>query len=133
MPKKINVTLTETDILFLQDIFLTPGFHSIQLKDVLSGRIIIEEILASLPMHTSTACLTLENNLTLPNTVFDVYAALHTNSISEQAIEDFFINEFYFDCMWIEVSQKILNAPWYAYFCKTMTSYEQKTSIIKVF
>lgn len=131
--KEGNSRLTETDILSLQDAFLTTGFHSIQCADQAEGRSLIEAFLASLPMHRSIACLTLENGLDLPNTVFDLYASLYNDGLTEQSIEEFFINDFYYDFMWIEISEPLLTAPWYEHFCSIMALYEQQMPIIRIY
>jgi len=132
-PKKVNKKLTETDILSLQDAFLTTGFHSIEFTDQAAGRNLIKNFLHSLPTYRSIACLTLDNGLDLPNTVFDLYASLYNDGLSEQAIEEFFINDFYYDFMWIEISATLLSEPWYKHFCKIMAQYEKQMPIVKVF
>ena len=133
IPKKVNENLTEYDILYLQDAFLINGFHSLHVSNQAVGRTLIHNFLQSLPMYTHNACLTLNNTVDLPATIIDIYAALYNEGLHEQAIEEFFINEFYFDFVWIEISDALCQAPWFGHFSKILEAYEQQMPIIKVY
>lgn len=131
--ERVNSDLTEHDIISLQDIFLINGLHAIHLTNQAMGRTLINNFLQSLPMYTRIGCLTLDDQLGLPADILDIYAALYNEGLHEQAIEEFFINEFYFDFAWIEISETLLQAPWYGHFCKIMEAYSQKMPIVRVY
>lgn len=133
MPQKVNETLTEHDILFLQDAFLINGFQSIHVANQAVGRALIQSFLQCLPMYTHNACLTLNDTAGLPSNIVDISAALHYEGLQEQAIEEFFINEFYFDFVWIEISDALIQAPWFGHFNKILEAYGQQVPIIKVY
>jgi hypothetical protein len=133
IPKKVNENLTEHDILSLQDAFLINGFHSIHVSNQAVGRTLINNFLDSLPMYTRNACLTLNDTQSLPDTIFDVYTTLYLEGLNEQGIEEFFINEFYFDFVWIECSQELMQALWFAHFNKILEAYAGQMPIIKVY
>jgi hypothetical protein len=130
-PKLITSTLSEADILFLHEAFLTNGIHEVTCSDKEIARKVIQTILGSLPMYTSIACLTLEK-ADIYNT-FDVHSNLLVNQYNEYAIENFFVDIFYFDCMWIEITTKLLATPWYQVFCANLEKYQDKTPILKVY
>lgn len=130
--KQIKDSLTEHEILSLQDAFLVNGLHTLHFSNQALGRTLIHDFLQSLPMYNNIACLTLENNHLLTG-IFDIHSTLFNEGINEQSIEEFFINEFYFDFMWIEVSDSLSKAPWYGHFCKIMQAYKQQMPILLVY
>lgn len=131
--RQVNENLTEHEILSLQDAFLINGFHSMHVSDQATGRVIIESILQSLPMYSHNACLTTDNSIDLPANIIDIYTTLFNEGLHEQSIEEFFINEFYFDFVWIEMNDALCQASWFAHFSKILEAYGQKTPIIRVF
>ena len=131
-PKRGDESLTEYEILSLQDAFLVNGLHSINVPNLVVGRILIQNFLNSLPMYTHNACLTL-NTTDLPSHISDIYAALYNEGLQEQVIEEFFINEFYFDFVWIEMSDALCKAPWFGHFNKILEAYGQQMPIIKLY
>lgn len=112
-PTYIKDPLTESDILCLQDRFLTNGFHHIRVKNVASGRKLIKTFLQSLRVYHEIACVTMEPSL--EQGVFDIFNEL---LIGQKIIdfEEFFVEEFYFDFMWIEATKELLRCPWFADF-----------------
>ena len=131
--KRLDDNLNEQEILLLQDVFLTNGLHTVYAPTIATGRKRIDAFLQSLPMYTYTACVTTQEYTTLPAQSIDVYALLQRTQCSEQDIEEFFINQAYFDCMWIEMSPDLLEKPWFEHFCKFLKLYSQKMPVIKVY
>ena len=103
--------MTEDDILYLQDIFLTNGMHAIKVPDVQSGRSIIYAVLQSLNFYQMVSCMTCIGEPPLKTSVVDVYSlvsrAYHEAPYEE--IESFFIEDFFSDFLWIELSQDLIN------------------------
>lgn len=104
--------LTESDILLLQDKFLTNGFQHIQLQNIETGRALIETFLDSMHLYNAVACLTLAHEL-LPAHVSDVYYELVTSRYIHNNLEQFILDEFYFDFLWIEATSDLLKSDWY--------------------
>ena len=110
-PRHINRTLSEDDILYLQDIFLTNGVHAIKVSNVATGRVLIYKLLQSLHYHHVVACLTCAENPPLKRSIFDVYRAIMHHELGPDSyddIEDFFIERFYADFLWVELSHESL-------------------------
>ncbi len=125
-PRFIEEPLSESDILYLQDAFLTNGFHHIQVKNIAAGRSIIRTFLGSLATYHDIACLTATNSI--ENGVFDIGTALHAGGyvdpLGERELEEFFIEEFYFDFMWIEASRELLASSWFVDFERKLEDFK---------
>ena len=99
-----KLVITEQQILELQDLFLTPGIHYINVATVKNGRSLIYTFLNALRCYNAPACLTnnampLKKEIHLLNT--------HSN------LDHFFIEESGFDFMWIEARKEDY---WYVSF-----------------
>jgi len=109
---------SESDVLKLQDTFLTNGIHYIKTTHLKAGRIIIQTFLQSLPIYTEIACLTMHENLDM--SVIDMYKELldnnYLNSTDIRNLEEFFIDQCFIDFMWIEATQGLLDTSWFAIF-----------------
>lgn len=122
--------LTEEDILELHDLFLTNGIHHIKVDDLAAGRSLMHTLLTSLNCYHAMAVLTLEPLSIEPSTC-DVYQELvRSNFLSDaQAIDTFFLEQFYFDFMWIEMSQDLAASEWFAEFEQKMIEYKLETHL----
>jgi len=113
---------SESDILKLQDTFLTNGIHYIKTTNIQTGRMIIQMFLQSLPIYTEIACLTMSENLDI--SVIDMYAELldnnYLNSTDPKNLEEFFIDQCFIDFMWIEANHELLYKNWFAIFEKNI-------------
>jgi len=107
--------LTETDILVLQDKFLTNGFQYLQLQNVDSGRTLIETFLESMHMYHTLACLT-SSSKQLPSNVSDIYYDLAISKSIKENLVQYFVDQFYYDFMWIEATNDLIQADWYKDF-----------------
>jgi len=117
-PLLINQPLTDTDIFTLQDAFLDNGFHYIQVKDVDAGRALIETFLYSLGTYHFIGCLTVAQQA-LNSTITDVQLELfgaHTYGKRCGDLEEFFIEQFYYDFLWIEACHELQATAWYDAF-----------------
>ncbi len=121
---KITNPLTETDILDLQDTFLRNGFQHIKVKDVATGRRLVNTFLNSLAIYHNIACVT---TLDVPpqDNVTNVYHELtiggYLDPLDPRFLDEFFIEDFYFDFMWIEATNDLINnSSWYKYFEKKL-------------
>ncbi len=110
-----NDPITETEILILQDKFLTNGFQSIQVKDITAGRALIQTFLASFTMYCNVACVSLEQE-SLHTDMFNIYYELETSKNVDLTLEQFLIDQFYFDFIWIEETPSLLSKSWYQEF-----------------
>jgi len=114
---------TESEILLLQDKFLNNGFQRIQVKNIQLGRTLIETFLESMHMHNSIACLTLEQAFP-KSTVSDIYYELMANNYINDNLEQFFIDQCYYDFMWIEATPELKANKWFSKFEQYIIDYK---------
>ena len=112
----IQEPFSEAQIIALQEQFLGNGFQYIKVRTVAKGRVIIESFLQSLGLYQDIAILS--TTPMLPKTsMTDLYYELsnsgYLNSFESCYLEEFFIEHFYYDFMWIEATRDLLNATWF--------------------
>lgn len=110
-PRQIDTNLTEEDILFLQDIFLTNGLHHIKVPSVLSGRTIIYKFLRSMNYYHHVTCLTCNDDFPLKKTVGNLFQLLKRacgQEPSYEHIENYFLEQWFADFMWVELSEDLI-------------------------
>lgn len=91
---------SEADILELQNIFLTKGFHHIKTPNLEQGRELITLFLESLQCYYHPACFT--------NKGVGLKGALNiSQEMHNQNKELFFHNNPFIDFMWIEMPEKM--------------------------
>jgi|SaaInlStandDraft_7_1057024.scaffolds.fasta_scaffold06154_9 hypothetical protein len=108
---------SEQDILYLHETFLMAGFHTICVPSHTFGRTIMKTFLRSLNYYTDIACLTTQPSQ-LGGTVTDLFTLLHNYGAlkSRQRLNEFIIEEFDFDFLWIEEKPAWLVERWYLEF-----------------
>lgn len=117
--KAIQRPFSEQTIMELQEKFLSNGFRNIKVKNVQAGRAIMSMFLESLNYYNDVAALTLSDR-PLNDSTLDVYRALvegrYIDPFSNNYLDEFFTNHFYFDFMWIEAEDSLLTSGWFADF-----------------
>lgn len=114
--------LSEDDILYLNDLLLTNGFHRVVVKNMNSGCAIIETFLMCLNKYQFICWLSGSGKNS--NYIYDlkddlkVYGCLDSESLS--LYEAYFSEQFYADCLVIESTQELMRQRWYYYFYKAM-------------
>jgi len=118
MARFIEEPLSEVEILDIQDVFLTNGIHTLHVPTVSAGRRLINTFLHSLDCYYTPACLTGAVE-PLHSTVYDLYADVTRYALGMAHggdLEEFFIERFYVDFLWIEQSEVLKKTTWYAEF-----------------
>lgn len=122
------VTFSDEQIIALHETLMTPGFHSMRVNTVLQGRAILYTFLNSLHYYTDVACLTI-NTVPLKYTIFDLHHYLQEggflNPHAHADLEEFFLEQFESDFLWIEACPALTQQAWYPYF-------EQKLIELKI-
>lgn len=112
----IREPYSDTDILDLQEKFLTNGFQYFKAQNTPKGRALILTFLKTLGLYHEIACLTLNPTHPLPEYVTDVYYDLsssgYLNAFEPYFLEEYFL-DFYYDFMWIEATQELLLSSWF--------------------
>ncbi len=108
--------LSDQAILEIQEKFLSNGFQYLKVKNIKEGRLLIKSFLNSMSIHHDIACLTLQEG-SLPLNVTNIYPVLngggYLSSFESCNIEEYFIEHFYFDFMWVEATNKLLLSGWF--------------------
>jgi hypothetical protein len=85
-------------------------------RDVKIGRSIINMFLQSLNYYHDIACLTVVDE-PFEQHVFDLWREMTLRFCLEPSsqydIEDFLIEYFYCDFMWVEATRELVEAPWF--------------------
>lgn len=122
-PRCLGNTLSENDILYLQDIILTQGFHHVCLPDAVMGRDLMIMFIQALNYYNSVACLSALQDLPLHQSVRNIYGDLLDSPINSVAdIENFFAESFDADFMWIETTDELLKLPFVSWLWQTVHS-----------
>ncbi len=112
-----NEPFSDGEILDLQEKFLTNGFQYLKVQNVIKGRSLIYSFLNSLSMYQEVGCLTLLGQPILKEGVVDIYYDLsaggYLSSFKPHYLEEFFIEQFYFDFIWIEGTRQLLTSHWF--------------------
>ncbi len=129
----IQEPLSEKDIFYLQDTILNNGQHYINVDNIAAGRSILNTFLNILPIYHDIACITLQHGILLPSHITDIYQELMDNhyidSFGAYDLEAFFCNRFYFDFMWIEATENLIDTEWFAQFDQKMKDFLVKQQI----
>ena len=123
--KHVREPLSEHDILDLQDKFLNNGFHYIAVSSVSFGRLLISRFLRSLNCYHENAILTISNPIG-NNTIIDLYYELLQGGYlsGNKDLDDFFIDQFYYDFIWIEACHELVDQKWFSEFFSKLLSFK---------
>jgi len=125
--KHIREPLSEHEILDLQDKFLNNGFHHITVCNVAFGRSLVNRFLRSLNCYNNNALLTITNSVSDSSTTDLYYDLLQSGYIygpMSKEFDEFFIDQFYYDFMWIEACHELVDQPWFAGFFSKISDYK---------
>lgn len=125
-----NQKTSENEILYLQDLFLTPGFHKLKFSNTEAAREQLYTILDSLKFYQNTAGLSLQT-LGFRDDITDLYAEilqagclnLSNSSINENLV-DFCLNNFYYDFLWIENPPALEATQWYQQLLELISNFK---------
>ena len=125
--KHVREPFSEYEILDLQDKFLNNGLHYITVCNLDFGRSLINRFLRSLNCYHNNAILTISNPVGDGSTT-DLYYELlqggYINSSTNKDFDEFFIDQFYYDFMWIEACHELVDQSWFSDFFSKMASYK---------
>jgi hypothetical protein len=124
LSKTISERCSEQNIIDLHNEFLHNGFHYLCVKDILVGRHIMHTFLYSLNYYQSVGCLTI-SSFPLCSSIENIYETLSLYGyLNKNYLSDFFIQEWYFDFIWIEATDELLNASWFSLFLQYIKDFK---------
>lgn len=103
---------TEQDILYLHETLLTTGFHVIEVPSFEFGRTLMRTFLDSLNFYTNIACLS--NQVMIGSGLVNIYSSVYQQS--EEGLNQYLIEHYDFDFLWIEESNEWRSKTWYLEF-----------------
>jgi hypothetical protein len=125
-----NQKISENEILYLQDLFLTPGFHKLKFANLKTAREQLYTILDSLQFYQNAAGLSLQV-LGLREDITDLYAEiLQTGCLNDpdhytsENLVNFCLNNFYYDFLWIENPQALETTQWYQQLLELLSDFK---------
>jgi hypothetical protein len=127
LSKKITTPCSEKEILYLQNIFTTPGFHALTVPSVAVGRELITQQLGALQWHQDIGYLTADQTAVCAGA--QNLGSLIDQPIDQESLETFFIQRFYCDFLWIEATDSLLAMPWIYAFEKQLINYHVEKMI----
>lgn len=127
-----SLKISESEILHLQDLFLTPGFHELKFVNLKTARLQLYTILEALQFyHRPAALSTASASFKAPLT--DLYGELLqagcltttglTSSCRVEALSNFCLQQFHYDFLWIEDPAHLATYSWYQPFCDLLADY----------
>lgn len=123
--------LSEHEILDLQELFLTYGYNHLAASSVGQARTLISLFVETLHSFSRIACLT-ASSLALSDNVVKLHDELAFHgalAFDYRQLDEFLLNSFYYDFLWIECSDDLIQAPWFAYFEKKLHDYNIAASM----
>lgn len=114
----VSLPLSEQTIIELHSMCMLEGFHAITVPDLAAGRSMMSTLLSSLNYYDAVAALTIREDEALPDYVADLFQLMEGNLRSRlsdnETIEQFFLEKFNFDFLWIEACLELVDTPWYS-------------------
>lgn len=112
----VKTPLSDHMILEIQEKFLSNGFQYLKVSHVAESRQIIQSFLQSIAIHHDVACLSLKEEA-FPESVTNIYSILkgggYLSPFESCFLEEYFIEHFYFDFLWIEATRELLLSEWF--------------------
>jgi len=105
----LTLPLSDFDIIKFQNLFITPSIHYITTKNVSMGRSLINFFLSAFKHYHNIGCLTISQNATLRDHVFDFSKLQEGNMPLIDSIELFCIEHPYLNFVWIELTESLQN------------------------
>lgn len=107
--KFFNLPLSDFDIIQFQNMLMTPSIHYITTQNATTGRSLMNLFLSAFKHYHNIGCLTIHQNQTLLDHVFDFSKLQHGQNSLIDSIELFCIENPCLDFVWIEMTQALQN------------------------
>lgn len=106
--KFFELPLSDTNIILLQNLLMTPAIHYIKTKNVPIGRLLIHTFLNALNHYRNVGCLTTIDRQSLPSHVLDFLTIKKEKEGSFiESIERYNIEHSSIDFVWIELTDRL--------------------------
>lgn len=118
-------SLSEQNVIILQNFFLTSGVHCIHVPDIQTGRTLLETALASFKSDRSISLLTtVKKKAVFPySDLYKELGAARASSHTNGALEEYLLCSLNSDLLIIEATTELLQQPWYGKFEQLIVEY----------
>ncbi len=132
--KFFELPLSDTNIILLQNLLMTPAIHYIKTENLPIGRLLIHTLLNALNHYRNIGCLTTIDRYNLPSHVLDFMAIKKEKEDSFiESIERYNIEHASVDFVWIELTDRLkaeLTKKELQIFCELMLANSQTPIVI---
>ena len=127
-----SCSFSDTEIMRISDMLLTPGIHQWTMPNVKTGRTVLWSFLTSLDYYGDIACIT-TSSLALPASVLPLLEYWKvTGYLSEEngyGLASFFAQECTHDFLWIERDEQLRHTYYYAALEQELKAWQRKTNM----
>lgn len=113
-PKQLPLNLSVDDILDVQELFFANGLHHIMVPDLVEGRTLVHNFLKSMHYFHDVACLAQDcesvSDINEHN-ILDGITDYCGPDITLNSIEEYFLDAYTADFMWVELNDVLMNNP----------------------
>ena len=128
----MNYPLTEDSIISMHQRFLTNGFYRLTVPSWQEGRNLLENFFKATHYYHDIGCITLESGFfdcCVTHIYHELLYAGYLDPFCEHDLEQFFLEQFYFDFIWIEASKPLLESSWFNFFQEKLVHFKIDTHI----
>ena len=121
----------EYKILMIQNSFITPGLHCVNVQNHEQGRRLIQISLDSLGIYSDVGMVSMSVR-GCPLQYRDIYYELSRYdalSIDNGALEDYLLSSFTCECLILEYTQELIEQPWFGRFEQLLSDYSITNTI----
>lgn len=122
--RHLQLPRSEQDYIEMYNLFLASGTHHLEVENISAGRNLIDVFLQTLKNFHEVGCLTLSCEQ-LPDYVTDIFQDILMNGDIHdvEILQNFFLNSFSCDFLWIEATAELQKALWFAAFSTTIKQF----------
>ncbi len=118
-----HLSLSEQEILIVQNYLLSPGFHSLQVTDVAEGRALLSTFEASLSYLLRAALVNAPGKEMLSD-YLPIGRELEAASAEPGQLEQYLLHSWDYDFVAIEGTKELLATEWYGRFEQLLIDYD---------
>ena len=129
-----QLSLSEQEILIVQNYLLSPGFHSLQVTDVAHGRALLSTFEASLSYLLRAALISAPGEEMLSD-YLTIGRELAAASAEPGQLEQYLLHSWDYDFVAIEGTKELLVTEWYGRFEQLLIDYDliKMTPVLMLF
>jgi hypothetical protein len=112
--RRLSTVLSQDDILYVQERFITNGLHHIVVQDIEHGRTLMEKLLKSMHYFQNVSCLAQSYPIAIDYEQSNLLENIQYycgHDIEADLIEEYFLECYMADFLWVELTETLLRNP----------------------